>query len=342
MINDAIRKLVERVDLEENEVSLIFEQMMNGEITDSQIAAFLVALRFKGETIPEITGASRIMLEKATKIHSNDENAVDLCGTGGDNHGTFNVSTTASFVVAGSGVTVAKHGNRSVSSPVGSADVLEELGININLDVQDAEKCLNEVGITFLFAPVYHPAMKNVAVPRKEIGVRTIFNLLGPILNPGLVKRQVMGVYAESLIEPIAKVLRNLGSEHAMVVHGSDSMDEITVTGHTSIAELRDGIVKTYQFDPAQFGINKHKLEDLKGGKDSVENANIVLSVLSGEEKEAKRDITLLNSAAAILVSGKVDDFNTAIEIATESIDSGKALKKLEELKEFTNSRNQK
>lgn len=340
MINDAIRKLVERVDLEENEVSLVFEQMMNGELTDSQIAAFLIALRIKGETIPEITGASRVMLEKATKIHCKDENAVDLCGTGGDSHGTFNVSTTASFVVAGSGVTVAKHGNRSVSSPVGSADVLEELGININIDAKGAEKCINDVGIAFLFAPVYHPAMKNVAGPRKEIGVRTIFNLLGPILNPSLVKRQVMGVYSESLIEPMAKVLRNLGSEHAMVVHGSDSMDEITVTGTSSIAELREGIVKTYQFDPSQLGIKKSNLEELKGGKNSAENAQIVLSVLNGEEQEAKRDITLLNAAAAILVSGKAEDFKKALEIAAESIDNGRAMKKLEELKEFTNSWN--
>ena len=340
MINDAIKKLVERVDLEENEISLIFEQMMNGEITDSQIAAFLVALRIKGETIPEITGASRIMLDKATKINHNFENAVDLCGTGGDNHGTFNVSTTAGFVVAGAGIPVAKHGNRSVSSPVGSADVLEALGININLDVKQSELCFNEVGIAFLFAPLYHPAMKNVAIPRKEIAIRTIFNLLGPILNPALVKRQVMGVYAESLIEPIAKVLRNLGSEHAMVVHGSDSMDEITVTGTTSIAELRDGIVKTYQFDPSQIGIPKYKLDELKGGNNSTENAELVLSILKGEREGAMRDITLLNSAAAILVSGISPDFNGAVEIANESIDSGKALKKLEELIEFTQTRN--
>ena len=197
MINDAISKLVERVDLEENEVSLIIEKMMNGELTDSQIAAFLVALRIKGETIQEITGASRVMVDKAVRVNHSYDNVVDLCGTGGDNHGTFNISTAASFVVAGAGVPVAKHGNRSVSSPVGSADVLEELGVNINLDSSAAEKCLEKVGITFLFAPAYHPAMKNVAVPRKEIGIRTIFNLLGPILNPALVKHQVMGVYAE-------------------------------------------------------------------------------------------------------------------------------------------------
>jgi len=339
MINDAISKLVERVDLEENEVSLIIEQMMNGELTDSQIAAFLVALRIKGETIQEITGASKVMVDKAVRINHSYDNVVDLCGTGGDNHGTFNISTAASFVVAGAGIPVAKHGNRSVSSPVGSADVLEELGVNINLDSSQAEKCLEKVGITFLFAPVYHPAMKNVAVPRKEIGIRTIFNLLGPILNPALVKHQVMGVYAEFLLEPIAKVLRNLGSEHALVVHGSDSMDEITVTGTTSVAELKDGIVKTYQLDPTKLGFKKRKLEEILGGKNSRENADLILSVLKGDDQDARRDITLINAAAGIFVSNKVSEFSDAVKLAVESIDSGKAMKKLEELVEFTNSK---
>ncbi|MGI9534463.1 MAG: anthranilate phosphoribosyltransferase [Thermodesulfobacteriota bacterium] len=339
MINDAISKLVERVDLDENEVSLIFEQMMNGELTNSQIAAFLVALRIKGETIQEITGASKVMVDKAVRINHSLDNVVDLCGTGGDNHGTFNISTTASFVVAGAGVPVAKHGNRSVSSPVGSADVLEELGVNINLDSSQAEKCLEKVGITFLFAPVYHPAMKNVAIPRKEIGIRTIFNLLGPILNPALVKHQVMGVYAEVLLEPVAKVLRNLGSEHALVVHGSDSMDEITVTGTTSVAELKDGIVKTYQLDPTKLGFKKRKLEEILGGKNNRENADLLLSVLRGEDQNARRDITVLNAAAAIFVSNKVAEFSKAVDLAKESIDGGKAIKKLEDLVEFTNSR---
>ena len=336
MINEAISKLVERVDLEENEVSLIFEKMMEGEITESQIAAFLVALRIKGETIQEITGASRVMIDKATKIEHTYDNLVDLCGTGGDSHGTFNISTTSTFVVAGAGVPVAKHGNRSVSSPVGSADVLEALGVNINLGSKEAEKCLKEVGLVFLFAPVYHPAMKNVSTPRKEIGIRTIFNLLGPILNPALVKHQIMGVYTESLIEPIAKVLRNLGSKHAMVVHGSDSMDEITVTGNTSVAELKEGIVKTYQIDPTNLGFKKSKLEDLLGGKTSADNAAITISILKGEESGPKRDITVLNAAAAIYVSDAVTEFSEALEVAAESIDSGKAIKKLEELTEFT------
>ena len=339
MINEAISKLVERVDLEENEVSLIIEQMMNGELTNSQIAAFLVALRIKGETIQEITGASKVMVDKAVRVNHSYDNVVDLCGTGGDNHGTFNISTAASFVVAGAGIPVAKHGNRSVSSPVGSADVLEALGVNINLDSSDAEKCLEKVGIAFLFAPVYHPAMKNVAVPRKEIGIRTIFNILGPILNPALVKHQVMGVYAEFLLEPIAKVLRNLGSEHALVVHGSDSMDEFTVTGPTSVAELKDGIVKSYQIDPKKLGFKKRKLEEILGGKNSQENADFILSVLKGEDQEARRDITVLNAAAGIFVSNKVDELSAAVELAKESIDNGRAMKKLEELIEFTNSR---
>lgn len=338
MITDAISKLVERVDLEENEISLIIEQMMNGELTDSQIAAFLVALRIKGETIQEITGAARVMVNKAVRVNHSYDNVVDLCGTGGDKHGTFNISTAASFVVAGAGVPVAKHGNRSVSSPVGSADVLEELGVNINLDPSGAEKCLDKVGITFLFAPIYNPAMKNVAVPRKEIGIRTIFNLLGPILNPAKVKHQVMGVYAEFLLEPIAKVLRNLGSEHALVVHGSDSMDELTVTGNTSIAELKDGIVKTYQLKPTKLGFKKRKVDEILGSKNSRENADILLSVLKGDDQDARRDITVLNAAAAIFVSDKVSEFSEAVDLAKQSIDNGKAIKKLEDLAEFTNS----
>ena len=338
MINNAISKLVERVDLEEDEVSLIVEQMMNGELTNSQIAAFLVALRIKGETIQEITSVSKVMMDRAARINHSYDNVVDLCGTGGDNHGTFNISTAASFVVAGAGVPVAKHGNRSVSSPVGSADVLEELGININLDSAGAEKCLEKVGITFLFAPVYHPAMKNVAVPRREIGVRTIFNLIGPILNPAKVKHQVMGVYAEFLLEPVAKVLRNMGSEHVLVVHGSDSMDEITVTGTTSVAELKDGIVKTYPLDPTKLGFKRRKLNEILGGKTSRENADILLSILKGGGKGARRDITVLNAAAAIFVSDKVSEFSEAVDLAQESIDSGKAMKKLEYLVEFTNS----
>lgn len=338
MISEVIEKLVERVDLEENEIALVFDMMMEGKTTPSQVAALLVALRIKGESISEITGAAKAMIDKSIKIKHKFDNAVDLCGTGGDGQGTFNISTAASFVVAGSGVPVAKHGNRSVSSPVGSADVFEELGVKINLPPEGAEKCLNETGMVFLFAPIYHPAMKNVAQPRKEIGIRTIFNILGPILNPASVKNQIIGVYGEFLLEPIAKVLRNIGSNHAIVIHGADSMDEITITGKTSVAELKDGIVRKYQIDPSEFGFKKRELEEILGGSTKKENAEIVLSVLKGEEKEAKRDVTVLNAAAAIFVSGVVSDFEEAIEVANESIDNGNAMAKLVELTKFTTS----
>lgn len=337
MVSETISSLVNRLDLEESEISAIFEQMMNGKLTDSQIAAFLVALRIKGETIQEITGTAKVMTDKAVKINHSYDNVVDLCGTGGDTLGTFNISTAASFVVAGAGVPVAKHGNRSVSSYVGSADVLEELGVKIDINPAGAEKCLQETEITFLFAPIYHPAMKNVATVRKEIGIRTIFNLIGPIINPASVKHQIIGVYNEFLIEPVAKVLRNLGSKHILVVHGSDSMDEITVTGPTSIAELKDGIVKTKLLDPSNFKFKNHKLSEILGGKTSRENADILLDILNGKDKGAKRDATLLNAAAAIFVSDKVLEFSEAIDLAKESIDNGSAMKKLEDLVKFTN-----
>ncbi len=337
MISETISALVNRLDIEESEISPIFERMMNGELTDSQIAAFLVALRIKGETIQEITGIAKVMTDKAVKIDHSYDNVVDLCGTGGDTQGTFNISTAASFVAAGAGVPVAKHGNRSVSSYVGSADVLEELGVKIDISPAGAEKCLQETGITFLFAPVYHPAMKNVAKVRKEIGIRTVFNLIGPIINPASVKHQIIGVYDEFLIEPVAKVLRNLGSRHVLVVHGTDSMDEITVTGSTSIAELKDGIVKTKLLDPREFNFKKHKLSEVLGGKTSKENADILLDVLNGKDKGAKRDAALLNAAAAVFVSDTVSEFSEAVDLAKESIDSGSAMKKLEALVKFTN-----
>ena len=233
---------------------------------------------------------------------------------------------------------VAKHGNRSVSSPVGSADVLEALGVKIDNSYEQAEKCLNKIGIVFLFAPVYHPAMKNVAGPRKEIGIRTIFNILGPIVNPVRVKHQIMGVYSEFLLEPVVKVLRNLGHERALVVHGADSLDEFTVTGKTVVAELRDGMVKKYNFDSQELGLKKRNISELKGGEDAKENAEIVLSILKGEEKEAKRDVALLNAAAAIYVSDADIDMAQAFERATEALDSGSAHKKLEDLIAFTNN----
>ncbi len=339
MIKEAIAKVVERIDLEEHEMSDVVEMMMEGEATPGQISSFLVALRMKGESVSEITGAAMAMLDKASRIQSRHEVVVDLCGTGGDRQGTFNVSTAAAFVVAGAGVPVAKHGNRSVSSYVGSADVLEGLGVDITHSAEVARKCLDEAGIVFLFAPLYHPAMKNVAGPRKEIGVRTIFNILGPIVNPAGVRHQVVGVYSEVLLDPVVKVLRNLGHKSAMVVHGADSMDEITVTGKTVVAELKDGMVKKYQLDPLDLGIKRRNVSELKGGRTAKENARIFRSILKGEEKEAKRDIVLINAAAAIYVSETSPDLREALERAVESLDSGKALSKLEELAKLTKAK---
>ncbi|MBI4228418.1 MAG: anthranilate phosphoribosyltransferase [Deltaproteobacteria bacterium] len=335
MLKESISKVVERIDLEEHEMSEVMEKMMEGVATPSQISALLVGLRMKGEAISEITGAAKVMIEKSKRIISRHATVVDLCGTGGDRQMTFNVSTVASLITAGAGVAVAKHGNRSVSSQAGSADVLEELGVNINISPMGAENCLNEVGIVFLFAPIYHPAMKFVSELRKDIGIRTIFNVLGPITNPAGVKHQVMGVYSGVLLKPMAKVLRNLGCLRSMVVHGADSLDEITVTGKTEIAELKDGMVKAYQFDPADLGFKRRKLEELRGGN-TVENAKTLLSVLKGEEREAKRDISVLNAAAALVVAGKASDMKEGVAMAEESIDTGSALNKLNSLTKFT------
>lgn len=342
MIKEALLKLVERIDLEEDEIIGVANLMMQGELGNAEISAFLVALRMKGETIPEITGVAKSLISKAKKIKPNLKNVVDLCGTGGDNRGTFNISTTAAFIVAGAGIPVAKHGNRSVSSPVGSADVLEELGVNINISPEVAEQCLNEEGIVFMFAPLYHSAMKHVASTRKEIGIRTIFNLIGPLVNPASVEHQLVGVYSETLIEPIAKVLRNLGSKRAMVVHGADSMDEITITGKTSVAELKEGVVKTYQIDPIDLGINQASLEDIKGGNSAKENAEITLSILKGEDTGPKKDVAVLNAAGSILVSEGAADLKEAVDIANNSIFSGNSLKKLEQLSAFTQANSSK
>ncbi len=340
MIRKAIEKVVECVDLEEQEMIDVMNFIMSGEATPNQISAFLIGLRMKGETVSEITAAARVMRQKANKVKYKGENVViDLCGTGGDKKGTFNISTVSSFIVSGAGIAVAKHGNKSVSSKVGSADVLEELGVNIGINPASSEKCLNELGIAFLFAPNYHPAMKNVSQTRMEIAVRTIFNVLGPISNPVDLKHQVIGVYSHALLEPIAKVLRNMGYERAMVVHGTDSLDEITVTGKTYVSELKDGIVKNYKLDPGALGIKKADLKELKGG-DRKQNAEIAISILTGEENGAKRDIALLNASASILVANEASDFKEAFDIAISSLDSGKALEKLEELIKFTNSVN--
>ena len=340
MIIEVISKLVEGGDLSEKEVTAVFDLMMEGELPESQMAAFLTALRMKGETVSEITGVAKALLDKAEKIDCDRETAVDLCGTGGDGSGTFNISTTAAFIVSGAGVTVAKHGNRSVSSPVGSADVLEALGVKIGIPPSLAQKCLSEAGIAFLFAPVYHPAMRNVAKCRKELGIRTVFNLIGPVVNPAGVRNQVMGVYSPQLLVPVAEVLKNLGSQKVMVVHGEGCVDEITVTGDTKVAELRDGEVAEYDLHPEDFGVKTRSREELMGGARAAENAEITLSVLRGGERGAKTDASLLNAMAAIYVSGKAGSLAEALVMAKDSLSSGAAHRKLEMLVEITN-RNQ-
>jgi anthranilate phosphoribosyltransferase len=335
MIKEAISIIIQNISLSESEMSECMTEIMEGRATDAQIGAFLTALRIKGESIEEITAAARIMREKATRINA-PEGVIDTCGTGGDMSGTFNISTTTAIVVAASGVPVAKHGNRSVSSQSGSADVLEALGINIELPPEKVEKCLFETNFGFLFAPLFHPAMKFAIGPRREIGIRTIFNILGPLTNPANAKRQILGVFADRLTEPMATVLGNLGAVDAMVVHGEDGLDEITVCDGTRVSRYLNGKVETFYITPEEFGFKRANIKGLTGGG-KKENAEITLSILNGE-KGPKRDIVLMNSAAAIVVAGLASDFKTAKEIAEEAIDSKKALKKLEEIKNVTNS----
>jgi len=331
MIREAIGKVIEGRDLTEDEMVEVFEEIMTGNATQAQIGSFITALRMKGEKVAEISGAVRVMREKAQRIKTDSKVIVDTCGTGGDGAGTFNISTTAAFVTAGAGMTVAKHGNRSVSSKCGSADLLKALGVNIEADLPTVEKCLREAGICFLFAPLMHGAMKHAIGPRREIGVRTIFNILGPLTNPAVAKAQVIGVYDSGFTELLAQVLGGLGSTHVFVVHGSDGLDEITLTGCTRVSELRDGKVQTYDISPIDFDMECCSSDDLKGG-DAELNASITIDILKGE-KGPKRDIVLLNSAAAITAGGKARDLKEGISIAIQSIDSGEALKRLEKLK---------
>jgi len=334
MIKEAIKLLADGIHLSEGEMMEAMRDVMEGQATDAQIASFLTALRIKGETIEEITGAAKIMREKATKI-SAPKDTVDTCGTGGDMAHTFNISTTSALIVAACGVPVAKHGNRSVSSRCGSADVLEALGVKIDLPPEKVERCLKETGFGFLFAPLFHPAMKFAIGPRREMGIRTIFNILGPLTNPARTERQVLGVYSDKLTEPIAMVLNNLGARHAFIVHGEDGLDEITVTTATKISELNNGQVNTYHIVPEDFGFKRAQRENLLGG-DTEENARIILAILRGE-KGPKRDITAINAAAALVAGGKVKTLKEGIEKAAEAIDSGAARKKLEEIKALSN-----
>ena len=334
MIIKAISKIIEGFDLSKREMVDVMSQILNGQASDAQIAAFMTALRLKGETVEEIAGAAQVMRDKARKISAKTENIVDTCGTGGDGAKTFNISTTAAFIAAGAGVTVAKHGNRSVSSQSGSADVLKALGVNIDVEERKVEQCLNEIGIGFLFAPKLHGAMKHAIGPRREIKIRTIFNILGPLSNPAGAKNQVIGVYDPKLTGVLANVLKDMGSKHVMVVHGKDGMDEITLTTTTSISELKNNVIKEYYFNPRDYGLALCKPADLLGG-DPKENAIITTSILLGV-KGPQRDIALLNAAAAIIVAQKAENFPLALSLAEESIDSGAAYRKLEKLIKLT------
>jgi len=335
MIREAIKMLIDNLSLSEAEMAECMKEIMEGKATDAQIGAFLTGLRIKGETIEEITGAARIMREKAITIKA-PEGVLDTCGTGGDMSHTFNISSTTAIVVSACGVPVAKHGNRSVSSQSGSADLLETLGVKIDLSPEKVETCLFETGFGFLFAPLFHPAMKYAIGPRKEMGIRTIFNILGPLTNPAGARRQLLGVFADTLTETLAMVLGNLGAIDAMVIHGEDGLDEISISDATKVSRFKDGRVENFFVAPEDFGIRRKEIDLIRGGN-KEENAIITLSILKGE-RGPKRDIVLMNSAAALMVAGKAEDFRTALLIAADAIDSGVASEKLEEVKKVSNS----
>jgi anthranilate synthase/phosphoribosyltransferase len=340
-IQEAIAKVADRQDLTVAEAEAAMTQIMQGEATPAQIGAFLIALRIKGESVSEIAGCASAMRRSAIAVRPRHrESLVDTCGTGGDGAGTFNISTTAAFVVAGAGQPVAKHGNRSISSQCGSADVLEALGVNLDLSPEQVGLSVDEVGIGFLFAPKLHPAMKHAIGPRRELGMRTIFNVLGPLTNPAGATAQVLGVYDPELTEPLAQVLGTLGSRVAFVVHGADGLDELTTTGPNRISALQGGRVQTHTFDPAELGFHRARLSDLQGG-DAQENAAITESILSGKLDSARRDVVLLNAAAALVAAGRTRSFSEGIRLAEHSLDSGAAKRTLDRLVEFTQTAGQ-
>ncbi len=309
-------------------------EIMEGKTTASQIAAYVTALRIKGETVDEITGSARAMRAKAMRIHPTTAVVVDTCGTGGDGAGTFNVSTTVALVLAGGGLTVAKHGNRAVTSRCGSADVLTALGVRVDLPPERVEECINEIGLGFLFAPMFHTAMKHAATVRQEIGIRTIFNLLGPLTNPAGASIQILGVYEESLTDTLAKVLMNLGARHCYVVHGMDGLDEITLTTRTRITEAKGSRITTYFVEPGDFGVERCRLKDLSGG-DAEENARITRDILEGREGP-RQHLVLVNAAPAFVAAGKAETLQEGVEKARAVIRSGKAMEKLETLIKWT------
>jgi len=328
MFHEIMKKVIMRGDLSEDEALEAMNLIMDGEAGPAQIGGFLVGMRMKGEKVEEITGFARSMRSRAKKVDVGGY-AIDTCGTGGDGGKTFNISTAAAFVAAAGGVKVAKHGNKAVSGRSGSADVLEALGARIDLEPEDARRCMEKVGITFMFAPVYHTAMRNVAGPRKELGTRTVFNILGPLTNPAYVQGQVLGVYDGMLTRPLAQVLLRLGVKRAMVVHGRDGLDEITSTRETIVSEVKDGTVKNYIINPCDYGISCAKPEEI-AGEDSLHNAKIILEVLQGK-KGPQRDVVVLNSAAALYVGKVAEDLKEGVEMAEDLIDSGAAHEKLKE-----------
>ena len=348
MIKDAIAKVVGGEDLTQAEMEEAMDEIMSGKATPAQIGSFITALRMKGETVDEIVGAARIMRNKSLKVNLDnhqvnidrdeinieEETILDTCGTGGDGTNTFNVSTATAFVAAGAGVKVAKHGNRAVSSQCGSADVLESLGVNLDIDHSDVERCIQEIGIGFLYAPLFHGAMKYAAAPRREIGLRTIFNLLGPLTNPAGATVQILGVYDPSLTEKMAQVLGRLGTKEAFVVCGEGTFDEISICGPTRISHLKEKAVNTYDIRPEDYGFKKADPDEIRGGN-AEENAQIIRDILDGE-KGPKRDMILLNAASAFVATGLDSDFKEGIQRARDSIDSGHAKEKLNRLVEFT------
>ncbi len=334
MIRDCIQKLAEGKSLCYDEAREAMKEIMSGAAAATQIAAFVTALRMKGETTDEIAALSTTMKEFGHRIHPRVRGRlVDTCGTGGDRIKTFNISTTAAFAVAGAGVAVAKHGNRSFTSKSGSADVLERLGVNLHTEAAVVERCIETIGIGFMFAPAFHPAMRYAVEPRRDIGIRTVFNVLGPLANPADADSQLIGVYSEGLVSSLAPVLRRLGCEEAMVVHGLDGLDEVSTIGGTVLSWLREGEIHTLQMTPRDLGVRQARPEDIMGGT-PAENAEVSFKILRGKDdvQKAKRDIVLVNAAAGIIVGGKADDFEEGMELARESINSGKAYQALRTL----------
>lgn len=336
MIKDAIRKVVEGQNLARGEAVAVMTEIMSGEATDAQISAVITGLRMKGETIDEISGFAEVMREKALRINPKAEKLIDTCGTGGDLSHTFNISTTTAFVVSGAGLAVAKHGNRSVSSSCGSADLLETLGVKLDIEPDAVADAIDNVGIGFLFAPALHKAMKYAIGPRKEIAIRTVFNILGPLTNPAKARFQILGVYDPGLTDIMAQVLSTLGTQGALVVHGS-GLDEMTTTGETKISQIKDGQITSYTINPEDIGLEIANAESLVGGS-SETNAKITKDVLAGQSAPA-RDIVLLNASGALVAANEAKNFEDGLEQAARSIDSGNALSKLEALVDFTNSR---